>query len=704
MRARSTQPASQGVRQALLAAALLIALQVAAKSTRDALYCAAFSPAELPRVMTAGALLSMGFALGAARLFRVFGPGKAVPGLLLVSAVGFGIEYILLPVSPRPVALILYLHVAAVGAVVVSGFWSVVSERFDPHALRTSMPRIGFGATLGGLTGGLFAERIAATTNARSTLVGLLVLSMAGAAAVAWFSRPVAPAKPGPSEPAPSRALGSPYVYWLSAFVLLTALTSSIVDFGFKARAMERFTSAEALVQFFGLFYTATSLLALLVQAFVTPRLLEREGLDVALAALPASLIASGVGALLVPGLGAQILLKGIDGGLGNSLYRSAYEPLYTPMPAKTKRASKAVIDVVVDKLGDALGSLVVWILVLAVPATAAFGATAAAVVVALLSLLLTVRLHRGYVAELAESLRTGSFQVDEADVRDKTTRLTLSRTQLEVDRERLLADIQSLRERGQLSSSPVASRESSDHAAERGVWETTALWAQIRDLGSNDPSRIKQAMAQGSFDHRSLPFLIPLLGRDDVGGETMNLLAGLGESVTGQLADALLSRELSTAKVRRRLARILGTIGGERAAHALSSALADPEFDVRRQVARGLSTIRRTGVTLPVERGAIVALALQELRDARQVGAEMQIEHAFTLLGLVQDPEALGLSYRALSSSDLKLRGTALEYLENVLPANVRAEIDRLIRVERLPARPRGEGELLAELKRTLG
>lgn len=692
------------MRRALLAAALLIALQVAGKSARDALYCATFSPAELPRVMTAGALLSIGVALGAARLFRAFGPGRVVPGLLALSAVGFGVEYAFLPTSPRPVALILYLHVAAVGAVVVSGFWSVVSEQFDPHSLRTSMPRIGFGATVGGLLGGLFAERIAAMASARSTLLGLLALSLLGGLAVAWFSRPAGATDNADPKPLRAPALGSSYVYWLSAFVLLTAVTSSVVDFGFKARAMERFTNAEELVQFFGLFYTGTSLVALLIQAFVTPRLLEREGLDVALAALPVTLMASGLGALLVPGLGAQGLLKGVDGALGNSLYRSAYEPLYTPMPAEKKRASKAVIDVVVDRLGDVVGGLLVWALVLVVPAAAVFGATALAVAAALLCLLLTVRLHQGYVAELAASLRTGSFRIDEAEVRDKTTRLTLSRTQLEIDRERLLADIQNLRERGHLSSSPSAASEPVAQSADDGALEVASLWARIRDLLSSDSRRVAQALAQGPVDHRVLPFLIPLLGRDDVGGEAMNLLAGHGEPVTGQLADALLDRERSTAKVRRRLVRILANVGGERAAQALALALEDPEFDVRRQVARGLSAIGRSGVVLPVNRGQVVALAVRDLRAAQRLGAEQRIEHAFTLLGLVQDPEALALAHRALSGSDSKLRGTALEYLENVLPTDVRAELYRLLQAAPLPAPPRAEGELLAELKRTLG
>jgi hypothetical protein len=51
----------------------------------------------------------------------------------------------------------------------------------------------------------------------------------------------------------------------------------------------------------------------------------------------------------------------------------------------------------------------------------------------------------------------------------------------------------------------------------------------------------------------------------------------------------------------------------------------------------------------------------------------DYSLEHVFTLLSLTLDRDALILSKQAILSSDRNLRGTALEYLENVLPDNVR-------------------------------
>ena len=58
------------------------------------------------------------------------------------------------------VVIAVCLHVAALGGVLISGFWSVVNERFDPRTAKRYVGRIAAGGTAGGLVGGLLAERI----------------------------------------------------------------------------------------------------------------------------------------------------------------------------------------------------------------------------------------------------------------------------------------------------------------------------------------------------------------------------------------------------------------------------------------------------------------------------------------------------------------------------------------------------------------
>jgi hypothetical protein len=80
---------------------------------------------------------------------------------------------------------------------------------------------------------------------------------------------------------------------------------------------------------------------------------------------------------------------------------------------------------------------------------------------------------------------------------------------------------------------------------------------------------------------------------------------------------------------------------------------------------------------------------------------ASRSLAHVFTLLSLALPPEPLRIAFRGLHTDDPKLRGTALEYLEGVLPPRIREQLwpfleDRRPAATR-PTRPRDE--ILADL-----
>jgi hypothetical protein len=686
----SAPPGGSLVLPAALAWGVLSALTVTAKSVRDALFCAHFPTAALPQTMVAGAALSALLALAIGRVARGPGPARVLPPLLCANALGFALEHALMDRAPRPVSLALYLHVSGVTGLTLSHFWSVLNERFDPHALRRNVARIGLGGTLGGFVGGLSAERIAAWAGARHALLALSAFSLIAAAAIGVLAAPV-PTRPVEAvEATREHPFASPYLRQIAAFVALSTLASSVVDFAFKARAMERFTSPEALIQFFAVFYSATSFASFIVQATVTPRLLDRSGLGVGLGTHPAVLASAGLIALAMPGLGAQALLRGADGALVVSLSRSSYEPLYTPIAPAKKRAAKSVIDVLVNRAGDGLGSALAWGLVLLWPSRAVSWANALVVAAGLAALAIALELRKGYIAELAQSLRTGAVVLDEAGVQDQTTRLTLSRTMNDLNRERLLAEIE--RQRARDAAPPSAAPVVPD--------QTAAGASLVGELLSNDPARLRGALDAAGSIHAA--FIIPLLARADVGERAMQVLDGFGPRIVGQLTDAVLDLDGTSPTVRRRLVRVIARSKSAWAAAALAAALDDPDFDVRRQAVRGLEELSEAGVRPPLERTPALAAAARELGGNTE---PERVEHVLRLLGLVFDREAFRLARAALGHSDEKLHGTALEYLDNVLPTSIKLTLfAALPTVVSRATSPRVERELLDELRRTLG
>src|SRR4051794_7019730 len=183
-------------------AALIMAHQVAGKAVRDGLFLSQFSAAALPMVMGSAALFSVAMGLLFARGMSRFGPMRMVPAAFAISGLLQWVEFGLLRmpgVVARTVTVtVIYLHLVGLGAILLSGFWSIASEVFDPRAAKRHFGRITGAGTAGGVAGGLAAERIAAFGGVDWILLVLGALHL-----VTWaiLRRIEAPAgSPAPSE------------------------------------------------------------------------------------------------------------------------------------------------------------------------------------------------------------------------------------------------------------------------------------------------------------------------------------------------------------------------------------------------------------------------------------------------------------------------------------------------------------------------
>src|SRR4051812_43231147 len=168
--------ASPLFRQAIFAATLMMAWQVAAKATRDSLFLSAFEPRALPGMTGAAAVCALLMAFASAKLLRSYGPFRLIPAGYALGALLHAAEWMLLPAFPRIMAVLIYIHVLALGSVLLSGFWALANEQFDPREARRHFGHIAAFGTLGSLAGGLVAERVATLASTRDLLLLLAVL------------------------------------------------------------------------------------------------------------------------------------------------------------------------------------------------------------------------------------------------------------------------------------------------------------------------------------------------------------------------------------------------------------------------------------------------------------------------------------------------------------------------------------------------
>ncbi len=708
------------VRAAMLCAAAMVAQQVGGKATRDALFLTTFDVRRLAAMIALAAAASVVVAVLSGRLLARMGPARLIPVSFAASAAVQIAVWALVPRAPRLAAVAFYLHTATLGSVLVSGFWSVVSERLDPHAARRSIARIAGAGTLGGVAGGLAAERVAALAGVTDMIPLLACLHLACAGAAGSLSRPldVARVNPPPGSGGGLRAIArDPYLRRIAALVVLGSLAATLVDLAFKTRAVAVVGSGPALMRLFAMLYTGSALLALAAQILLGRWSLERLGLAGTVGLLPAVLTAGTVAALAAPGLWALGALRVAETVVRTSLYRLGYELLYAPVPPARKRGAKTVIDVGLDRAGETLGAGVVR---LAVAAAAPLSALLAAVVAAgLAGMWLARALHRGYIQALEQSLLSRTASLDLFEVMDSTTRRvvaaagaaparpTASMALPVPDAEALETGLFLLSwtrrmERPAAAAVPARPRPSDEDP----------LLRRLRELRSRDPVRARAALSASGLDPALVPSAIRLLAWDEVAPAAVDALAPVAGHAIGQLLDAVLDRGEEFA-VRRRIARLLGSVSSPRVTAGLLFGLEDPRFEVRYECARALA---RGAPLAAAQAEAVFAVVVREagvpreLWDSRRLLDEgssgpASLEHVFTLLSLVLPARVLRIALHALRGREPAWRGTALEYLHVVLPSRVWTALSPILDADAALSSPRAAASARSreELEREL-
>jgi hypothetical protein len=159
----------------------------------------------------------------------------------------------------------------------------------------------------------------------------------------------------------------------------------------------------------------------------------------------------------------------------------------------------------------------------------------------------------------------------------------------------------------------------------------------------------------------------------------------------------------------------VLKACATQRAADGLVLGLHDERFEVRYPCGLALARITGRNPSLHLSRKQVLGAALREIEGDRRMQeagpraapggdpGDRALEHVFTLLSLVLERESMQMAYRALVSADQRLRGTALEYLENVLPDAVRDSLWFYLSVRERGRRERPAQQVLDDLRRSM-
>jgi hypothetical protein len=638
----------------------------------------------------------------------------------LLSACGHLIEYRLSGANPW-VAVAIYLHVAGLGALLLSGFWSLASEVFDPQAARSGYGRIAAAGTIGGLLGGLAIER---TSQLLPDDFSLLLLAgfHAGSAAGAFllgreargrealrFEKAARPAGPL-FDLAAFRS--SPHLRTIAALVALSTAGAFLIEYLFQSGAKNAFPNRADLQQFLARFYVVVGLSTSLAQ-MAAGWSVRRVGIGSTIASLPMGLGSSAALALVFQAFPMIMLVRGIESALRASLFRSGYELLFVPMDPEEKRRVKTFLDVACDRAGDAIGAMIVQAMLL----VAVQFSLMPFLPPALLALVVVMTMAGFWVASRLDRLYLGVVERRLARQAEHMPLVVPSEAGWTVIGLPVAAP-----------PTPAPSTASGEPAgavpppaAGEGAHGESAVspatfyrhddprLASLVELRSGDRLRVQAALVRlDRPDRMQMAQVVSLLAWDDVSADARLVLERHAGWHIGLLVDALADPETDFA-IRRRLPRVLGTVASPRAIEGLVWGLEDERFEVRYQSARAIERLLWHHPELTVDSSTIMRAVDRELSvparvwhahqlidrveqdDAAGSDAAVELpasaglprrnlEHVFTLLSTILPREAVQVAHRGIQSAEPHMRALALEYLDRVLPPDVRAKLLALV------------------------
>ncbi len=696
-----------------LGAFLVMSFSISARSLREAFFIDEFAVESLPYVIVLTALVSLPSVGAFSRLMAHHEPEAVYQRLISMLIAGLVVLWILnsLVSEPGPVdvsrppevsplldglSIVAFYVFTALGTLLLtSGFWVVTSERFALRDAKRLFGMIGAGGTLGALLAGISLGSLGRIVGNSGLVLGLIVTLGALLLLLRWLPEPSAtPAPRDVDSPAASESLAlvarNPHLRNMAMIVAVATFASGLIDYQFKEAAGAVYTDDADLAAFFGTFYGISGVAALAIQMLVASRLLSIGGISVSLAVLPIFLLTGSAALFFLPGLITATVVRGADNTLRKSVHRSVLEYLYVPVPSGERRQTKTFIDSFVDSAAEGIAAVVIfaWVVFAGLPSR---GLAIVVAVSAVAFLVLAKSMGAEYFRTLLDRLKEGQDSIEDSLVQTQFAggEMTMTVTQFDLKA--------ALTQTGM--TMPLAARSESEHQPATALPERAAT--SLERIIGGDPTVISATLDDADdWSAAHVEALIRLLARDAFYRRACRILSSLGEDAIEPLAELLLDPAADFV-IRRRIPRVLAAMELPRAHDALLDGLASDRFEVRYRSGVALAR-RRKNQRVAAEHGGADRVwsavrtevgrdrpiwELQRLLGDRPAQddfvsdrvygrGELSLEHTFRLLSLVLEPDPIRTAFHGIVLDDDKLKSISLEYLEQVLPPDIRTRL----------------------------
>ena len=289
----------------------------------------------------------------------------------------------MLPGGPNVwVGRIFFVWVSVFNLFVISVFWAFMTDVFSTEQAKRLFGFIAIGGTLGAILGGTITASLVRQIGTANLLIASALMLEAGAWCVRFFpasfetqDRPASAAPRRSEHPQDRHDEGaekpiggslwagithvarSPYLLGICGFMLLHTIIATLIYFEQADIIAPAIPDRAARTAFFANLDRAVNTITVIVQLFLTGRLLKWLGVGLTLSMLPLLSIIGFIGLGLMPILGLLAVFQVLRRAADYAVARPSREVLYTVLRREDKYKAKNFIDTFVYRAGDQLGA-----------------------------------------------------------------------------------------------------------------------------------------------------------------------------------------------------------------------------------------------------------------------------------------------------------------------------------------------------------
>ena len=244
----------------------------------------------------------------------------------------------------------LYVWMEVIILIIITQFWILAADVFNPRQAKRLFSILGAGGALASIIIGSSLKYYVSFFGSENLLfvtIGFLGVVILMANLIRPY-RNIGESKYDSTKKdkkQQSDKLFTPYLKSLTTIIGLAATASVIIDYQFKMTAIAAFPNQDDLVSFFGKYYAITGIARIIIDLYITSRVLSRFGILIAILILPILLMIGSVGFLLSPILATVFLSKFSDQVFRFSLHNAAVQLFWVPVKKTIKIKLKPIIE-----------------------------------------------------------------------------------------------------------------------------------------------------------------------------------------------------------------------------------------------------------------------------------------------------------------------------------------------------------------------